>query len=113
MIQAHRKHPLWFAHWLHRVSGVVLAVFLPVHFYVLALALEGADKLDAFLTFAELPLVKLAETGLVLLLALHLFGGLRVLALELLPWSPRQKTLAALAAALSFACACGFFLSAL
>ena len=27
-----------------------------------------------------------------LLLAIHLTGGLRLLALEFLPWSPRQKT---------------------
>ncbi|MGB7303495.1 MAG: succinate dehydrogenase, cytochrome b556 subunit [Burkholderiaceae bacterium] len=113
MIKPHRNHPLWFAHIVHRISGVALAVFLPAHFYVLSLALKGADALDGFLTFAEMPLVKLAEFGLVFLLAIHLFGGLRLLALEFLPWSNRQKTYAAAAAAGGFFVAAGFFLSAL
>ena len=54
--------------------------------------------------------MKLAEMGLVLLLAAHLAGGLRVLALEFLPWRDWQKTLRrrrrrALAAGLAFALA--------
>jgi len=71
---------------LHRLSGVGLALFLPLHFLVLGLALEGAGTLDAALAFAELPLVKAAEWGLVVLLGLHLTLGLRLLAIELLPW---------------------------
>lgn len=113
MIRPHRRHPLWLAFWLHRLSGITLALFLPVHFYVLALALKGAAELDGFLKFAELPMVKVAEAVLVLLLAVHMFGGLRLMALEFLPWSGRQKTLAAAALAGGLACACGFFLSAI
>ena len=101
MIRPHRKHPLWFAFIVHRVSGICLAVFLPVHFYVLGLALNDPASLDGFLRWAEHPVLKLAELGLVFFLAVHLFGGLRLLALELLPWNPRQKTFAALAAAAS------------
>ncbi|RMF33904.1 MAG: succinate dehydrogenase, cytochrome b556 subunit [Alphaproteobacteria bacterium] len=95
MMRPHRNHPLWFAFVLHRVSGLALALFLPVHFYMLALALRAPERLDGFLRWAELPLVRLAEGGLVFLLAVHLFGGLRLLALEFLPFSPRQKALAA------------------
>lgn len=70
----------------HRLSGLALALFLPMHFLALGLALDGAASLDAMLAFAELPLVKAAEWGLVVLLTLHLGLGIRVLALELLPW---------------------------
>ncbi len=96
---------------LHRISGLLLALFLPAHFYVLGLALNDAARLDCFLRWTEYPMVKLAEIGLVFLLADHFFGGLRLLALELLPWSPRQKTHAALATALSFFVSGGFLLS--
>jgi len=48
----------------------------------------------------------------VFLLAVHLFGGLRLLALEFLPWSNRQKTFAALALAGSFLLACLFLIRA-
>jgi fumarate reductase subunit D len=75
----YRNHPLWLAFLLHRLSGLALSVFLPMHFYVLALALTSPERLDGFLHWAELPLVKFAAFGLVFLLAVHFFGGLRLL----------------------------------
>ncbi len=113
MIKPHQKHSLWLAWLLHRLSGLGLALFLPVHFYVLGLAITNEVALDSFLLWADNPLVKFAEFGLVFLLAVHFFGGLRLLALEFLPWSPRQKTYAALAVSLSFLLACGFLLRAI
>ncbi len=77
---------------VHRLSGVLLALFLPLHFWALGQAIEGAAALDGFLAWADRPLVKLAETGLVVLLALHLAGGLRLLAVEFLAWRAWQKT---------------------
>ncbi len=111
MIRPHRRHPLWLAYIIHRVSGITLALFLPAHFYVLGLALNDAAKLDAFLGWTEYPLVKAAEAGLVLLLGLHFFGGLRLLAIEFLPWSPRQKSLVAIALALALTVTGGFLLN--
>ena len=111
MIKPHRRHTLWLAYAMHRLSGVLLALFLPLHFYVLGLALQDTTELDRVLNWTQLPLVKFAEFGLVFLLAVHLFGGLRILALEWLPWSARQKTYAAAAVASSFLMACGFLLN--
>ena len=108
-----RAHPLWLAYILHRLSGIALALFLPVHFWTLSLALTDAARLDSFLAFAELPLVKAAEFGLVFLLAVHFFGGLRLLALEWLPWSAPQKTWAAAAVAGSFFVSTTFLLRAI
>lgn len=112
IIKPHRKHPLWLAYMLHRLSGLLLALFLPAHFYVLSLALTRPEQLDGFLRFADNPLVKLAEFGLVFLLAVHFFGGLRLLALEFLPWSPRQKSLAAATLAGAFLISGTFLLRA-
>jgi fumarate reductase subunit D len=53
--------------------------------------------------------VRFGFVVLVLLLAIHLFGGLRLLAIEFLPWNPRQKTLVAAAVATAFFAACVFF----
>ena len=105
-----RAHPLWLAYVLHRVSGLGLAVFLPLHFWVLSFALTRPERLDQFLSFAEQPLVKVAEFGLVFLLAVHIFGGLRVMAMEWLPWSAPQKTLAAGAVGIAFLISGVFFL---
>lgn len=108
-----RAHPLWLAYILHRVSGVALAIFLPLHFWVLAMALNDPAGLDGFLHLTDYTVVKLAEFGLVFGLAVHMFGGLRLMALEWLPWSPPQKTLAAGAAAASFLVATLFLMKAL
>ena len=108
-----RGHALWYAHVIHRISGIALALFLPLHFWVLSLALTDAARLDGFLAFTELPFVKAAEFGLVFLLAVHLFGGLRLMALEWLPWRAPQKTLAAGALAISAFVSGLFFLQAI
>jgi fumarate reductase subunit D len=84
---------------VHRVSGIALAAFLPLHFW----ALGNALQLEGFLAWTEQPLVKAGEWAIVIALAAHLGGGLRVLALEFLPWRDWQKSLAAVAAALTVA----------
>jgi len=92
---------------IHRLSGVGLAIFLPWHFWALGKGLE----MDAFLRWTEQPLVKFAEWGIVVLLAAHLGGGLRVLAIEFLDWHEWQKSLAALAGALVLAAGLAFALA--
>ena len=89
MTRGARNHRGYWAFVGHRLSGLALALFLPVHFLALGLALENEAALDSFLIFAESPIVKAAEWGLVGLLALHLSFGMRILALEFLPW-PRD-----------------------
>ena len=86
---------------IHRISGLALAIFLPVHFFVLGLSFHGGARLDTFLRWSDQPLVKLAEGGLVFLLTVHLLGGLRVLVIENFDWHDGQKQLATLAAAVS------------
>ena len=96
---------------VHRVSGLLLAVFLPFHFWALAQALQGAAALDGFLHWAEQPLVKTGEIGLVVLLAAHMAGGVRLLMLEFMPWRDWQKSLIAVAAGVSLAAGLAFALN--
>lgn len=84
-----RNHRAYWAFLGHRLSGLALAIFLPLHFLVLGLALEDAAALDGFLRFSELPFVKAAEWGLLVLLSLHLIFGSRLLAMEFHPWKSR------------------------
>jgi fumarate reductase subunit D len=98
---AHRSSGLWIAALVHRLSGLALACFLPLHFLALGLAIDGEPQLDRFLAWTANPLVKLAETILVFLLTVHMLGGVRVLILETLPWREghKQLAMAAIAAA--------------
>jgi fumarate reductase subunit D len=97
----HRQSVLWIAALVHRLSGLALAIFLPLHFLTLGLAIRGEAPLESFLRWSDQPLVKLAESGLVFLLMVHMLGGLRLLVIENLAWRDGQKELATIAAALS------------
>ena len=92
---------------VHRLSGIALALFLPLHFWTLGDALH----LEEFIAWSRQPAVKLGEWLIVTALAAHLGGGLRVLALEFLPWRDWQKGLAATAAALALAVGLAFALA--
>jgi fumarate reductase subunit D len=96
---------------VHRVSGIALAAFLPLHFWTLGSAIEGEMKLASAIAWTQQPAVKAAEWLVVVALAAHLGGGLRVLALEFLPWRDWQKGLTAAAAALALGVGLAFALA--
>ena len=89
---------------------MALACFLPLHFLALGLAIEGEARLQGFLRWTDLPVVKIAEMALVFLLAVHLIGGLRVLVIENLPWRGGQKRAAMAALVVSALVALVFLL---
>ena len=93
-----RNHPAYWAFIVHRVSGIALAAFLPVHFWALAQALRGEAALDAFLRLADAPLAKFAEWGLVI---------------EFLPWSGLRKDWIAATVGISIASGLAFALALL
>ena len=111
MLKPHRNHPAYWAFLLHRLSGLALAMFLPIHFYALSRSLDGAHELEKFLRYTDQPIFKLAEWGLVVLLTLHLAGGIRVLLIEFSPWSGLRKNLIAISAGIAMAVGMGFALA--
>ena len=93
-MRASHKQPRFISALLHRLSGIVLAIFLPLHFLALATALNGAHALDSFLALTRQPPIQCLELGIVLALAVHLTLGLRVLAIEFFDF--RETSAAAL-----------------
>ena len=100
-----RKHPAYWAFLLHRLSGLGLALFLPLHFWAMGQAIHGEAALESFLRLVDQPLFKFGEWGLVVLLSLHLMGGVRLLLIEFAPWSGLRKNW--IAGALGFSAAAG------
>lgn len=98
-----RSHPAYVAFAVHRVSGLALALFLPLHFWALGTAIEGEARFESFLRWTDNPLTKFAEFGLVVLLAAHLGGGLRLLFLEFVGWRHWQSRAIAFAFTLGLA----------
>jgi fumarate reductase subunit D len=109
----HRREVPWLAALVHRLSGIALAIFLPFHFLTLGLVLNGEARLDGFLRWTEQPLVELAEAGLVVLLVVHLAGGLRLLWVENFAWRDGQQRFAVAAAAVALVAGLGFLWLAL
>jgi fumarate reductase subunit D len=109
--QRARAHPAYWAFLMHRLSGLGLAAFLPLHFWALGQALQGAAALDSFLRLADQGLFKFAEWGLVVLLALHMMGGVRLLLIEFGSASGLRKDWIAGAAGFAAAAGMAFALS--
>ena len=105
MMRASHKQRGFLAAMIHRLSGIALAIFLPIHFLALASALNGAAALDSFLAVTRQPVVAFAEVGIVVALALHMTLGLRVLAIEF--FDMREKTLVPLTVCLAAVFAVG------
>ena len=91
--QRARGLPGYRAFLVHRLSGLALALFLPLHFWALGTSLQGAAALDAFVQWTATPLFKFAEWGLVVLLGAHLSGGIRLLLIEFGRWQGLRKGL--------------------
>ena len=109
-----RHHPAYWAFIVHRVSGLLLALFLPLHFLMLSRALNGEAALDGFLKWTEQPVVQVSEVAIVFLLAAHLAGGLRLLLIEFVIWRREsQRALLALAGGAAAFCALAFALNLL
>lgn len=88
--RASRAHPGFVASLIHRLSGLALAIFLPLHFLVLGLALNEAAFTD-IIDWSNQPLVKISEGLMVSALAVHFAGGLRLLAVEFFGLSRAQS----------------------
>jgi succinate dehydrogenase / fumarate reductase cytochrome b subunit len=84
-----RNTPWWPANYqagtwafaLHRVSGLLLAVYLFVHLWVISFATVawGGVSFDRLMGFFDAPLVKVLELGLVILVVFHGLNGVRIL----------------------------------
>jgi fumarate reductase subunit D len=95
-IRASQAHPGFAAALVHRLSGLALAIFLPLHFLALGLALRE-EIFAGFIAWSGQPLVKVTEMLLVAALAVHFAGGVRLLAVEFFGLNRAQSLWIALA----------------
>lgn len=68
---------------LHRISGVVLFLFLPVFIYLLSGSLSSAADFETYQAVVGHPLVKLVLIGLLWAFLHHLCAGVRFLFLDI------------------------------
>lgn len=75
----------------HRLSGLALVVFLPLHLAVFGESLKNGVALERSLAFTALPWVKPMAWLLLALLIIHLSFGIRILLIEFLPATSPAK----------------------
>lgn len=100
-----KSHLSYFAYACHRFSGLLLACFIPLHFLMLSQSLRGAEGFQKSLSLTDFWVFKLGEWALVILLAIHLAGGVRLLMIEFGPWGGLRKGWSQLS--ILFAMICG------
>jgi succinate dehydrogenase / fumarate reductase cytochrome b subunit len=63
---------------LHRVTGVILTVYLFAHILVVSSSLGGSQNFNAWLSAVQTPLTHFLEIFLIAVVAFHLLNGLRI-----------------------------------
>jgi len=88
----YRWHTGSLAWLIHRITGILLTLYIFLHLYVLS-NLKDPDRYSAIMGLMKNPLVVLSEVGLLGLVLAHGLNGLRVTLLELGLASRIHKTL--------------------
>jgi len=83
---------------LNRLTALALTFYLGLHLVVLNKLTQGAQAYDDFVTFAQLPLVKVGEVILITAVVLHGLNGLRLTLLAFGIGLRQQKILFVLSA---------------
>jgi len=63
---------------LHRITGVILVIYLFMHFFALSSSIGGATTFNSWLSNLQTPLTHVLEIGLAAVVAFHLLNGLRI-----------------------------------
>lgn len=78
---------------LHRVSGLILLLYLILHLWALGSAAGGEAAFDNRMRVLEGPVFELLEALIVLIVAFHMFNGLRVIAVDFAGLARHQKAM--------------------
>lgn len=78
---------------LHRLTGVILALYLFAHIIVVSSGLWGPESFNNWLKAVQTPLTHFLEIFLLACIALHLLNGLRIILTDLLFVTKQHKTI--------------------
>ena len=82
----------WF---LHRITGLLLLLYLFTHLWVLGSANSGAEAFNSRLSSVQTPLFHFLEIGLILVVFYHMINGIVIAFMDFADISRRHKVLVA------------------
>lgn len=68
---------------LHRLSGLFLALMIPVFLFILSLSLHSRHSFELVQSYFHYPLIKFAVWGTLSILIYHLLAGVRHMIMDL------------------------------
>ncbi len=78
---------------LHRLTGMILALYLFAHIIVVSSGLWGPESFNTWLKVVQTPLTHFLEIFLLACIALHLLNGLRIILTDLLFVTKQHKAI--------------------
>jgi succinate dehydrogenase / fumarate reductase cytochrome b subunit len=78
---------------LHRLSGLALAAYLPMHIWVNHHLARGPEEYNRVMRILAMPAFKILEVGLWGIILYHTMNGIRILLIDLGPGLKYQKQL--------------------
>ena len=90
--QRYRVRTGMFAWMMHRLTGIGLVVYLIIHVWGLK-SLSDPETFNALIAKYHSPIYKIGEFALLVGVAYHAMNGLRIVLIDFLGWSPKQKRL--------------------
>ena len=78
---------------LHRLTGVILALYLFAHIIVVSSGLWGPESFNAWLKAVQTPLTHFLEIFLLACISFHLLNGLRITATDFLFVTKQHKVI--------------------
>jgi len=78
---------------LHRITGVILVIYLFMHFFALSSSTAGANKFNTWISTLQSPLLHVLEIGLAAVVAFHLLNGLRITVADFFFLTKPHKTI--------------------
>lgn len=90
--QKYRVRTGMFAWIMHRLTGVGLVIYLAIHVWGLK-ALTNREEFNYLIAKYHAPIFKVGEFLLLIAVTYHAINGLRIVLIDFLGWSPKQKKL--------------------
>ena len=82
-----------FSYWLHRITGVGLAIYLLMHTYVLSSSISGKNSFNDRMGAVQNPFFAVLEVILIGGVFIHMLNGLRITLTDFFGWSRYHKSI--------------------